>query len=221
MTGLSGSAFEDGQGPDEFIAHGGGSVLKRFDVLQPTGNSIGQMTYGSGQPAASATASFAPAGAVISQERLNALGKKVRVMLSGFSYHTISDNEPPTYPPARVEHVKRILDWIDGLGGTPVGIDPITLATNRLAQNYPNPFNPSTAIRYSIRSPGHVTLRVYDVRGRLVATLVDKEQAPRAEGYKIDWRGRSNTGGNVTSGVYFYRLVAGEFIETRKMVLLR
>jgi YVTN family beta-propeller protein len=90
---------------------------------------------------------------------------------------------------------------------------------NRLEQNMPNPFNPVTTIKYSIAQPERVSLMVYDVSGRLVRTLVDDHQA--ADVYRVTWDGTNNQSQRVASGLYFYRLVAGKFIETRKMLLLK
>jgi len=88
-----------------------------------------------------------------------------------------------------------------------------------LFQNYPNPFNPSTTIRYSIPSnvkseTANVKLVVFDVLGRVVATLVDKQQKPG--NYEVQFNAS-----NFTSGVYFYRLQSGSFVESRKMILLK
>ena len=90
-----------------------------------------------------------------------------------------------------------------------------------LAQNSPNPFNPSTTINYSVAdgSAVHVSLRVYDVRGKLVSVLVDAVKD--AGTYSVFWNGVDNRGNRVASGVYFYRLMAGNFEQTRKMVLLK
>ncbi|MGA2625117.1 MAG: T9SS type A sorting domain-containing protein [Bacteroidota bacterium] len=91
-----------------------------------------------------------------------------------------------------------------------------------LEQNYPNPFNPSTTISYQLPKQSHVTLKVFDVLGREIATLVNGEQAP---GYKsVAW-----SAANAASGVYFCRLVTeavpsghgGSFVETKKLVLMR
>jgi flagellar hook assembly protein FlgD len=87
-----------------------------------------------------------------------------------------------------------------------------------LSQNYPDPFNPSTTILYQLPQAGHVTLRVYNILGQEVATLVDEIQDA---GYKsIEWNGRT-----VASGTYFYRMIAtsGEttFLETRKMMIVK
>jgi hypothetical protein len=96
---------------------------------------------------------------------------------------------------------------------------PEAPAATYLAQNAPNPFNPSTTISFGIASPGRVTLSIYDVSGRLVRTLLDE---PRSAGlYRQTWDGRNAGGATVSSGVYFYRLRAGAFSETKKMVLAR
>ena len=93
--------------------------------------------------------------------------------------------------------------------------------TNALAQNYPNPFNPVTTIRYSIEEQGFVSLRVYDVAGRLVRILVSRMQTPREGGFAVEWDGKNSAGEDVSSGVYFYELVAKNFSQTRKMVFLK
>jgi YVTN family beta-propeller protein len=88
-----------------------------------------------------------------------------------------------------------------------------------LEQNVPNPFNPTTTIRFSIAADSHVRLIVYDVAGRRVRTLVDGNR--RADMYKVDWDGRNDSGQQVATGVYFYRITAGKFTHTRKMLLLK
>jgi hypothetical protein len=88
-----------------------------------------------------------------------------------------------------------------------------------LLQNYPNPFNPETEISYSLPEAAQVRLTVYNVLGRRVRTLVDEYQT---EGQKsVHWDGKDDSGSNVASGIYFYRLHAAEYTETKKMVLMR
>jgi len=91
--------------------------------------------------------------------------------------------------------------------------------TTFLAQNYPNPFNPSTLIRFGLKEAGHVSLRIYDAAGRLVAVLVNESRPAGA--YEALWNGMEKSGSEAASGVYFYRLEAGDFLETRKMILLK
>jgi len=100
---------------------------------------------------------------------------------------------------------------------TPVAVKEKELGqpnTYRLAQNYPNPFNPSTTIRYGLAKSGHVTLKVFNLYGQEIATLVNETKS--AGEYKIQWNPN-----NVPCGVYMYRLRAGEFVQTRKLVLLQ
>jgi hypothetical protein len=88
-----------------------------------------------------------------------------------------------------------------------------------LYQNTPNPFNPATTIRFDLPEATRVRLSVYNVKGELVATLMNRHMN---EGRKeVSWMARDDGGRSVSSGIYFYRLVAGEFVQTRKMVLLR
>ncbi|MCH8010979.1 MAG: T9SS type A sorting domain-containing protein, partial [Candidatus Marinimicrobia bacterium] len=88
-----------------------------------------------------------------------------------------------------------------------------------LKQNYPNPFNPVTSIAYDLSSVTYVTLKVYDLLGRHVRTLVNESQI--AGSYLAVWDGKDNTGGMVSTGIYLYRLETEQFISTKKMVLLR
>ncbi|MDX1700558.1 MAG: T9SS type A sorting domain-containing protein, partial [Melioribacteraceae bacterium] len=83
-----------------------------------------------------------------------------------------------------------------------------------LLQNYPNPFNPSTRIKYSIPKHSNVTLKIFDVLGSEVTTLVNKEQTQGNYEFEFD-------GGELTSGIYFYRLLVGDYMETKKMILLK
>jgi len=91
-----------------------------------------------------------------------------------------------------------------------------------LYQNYPNPFNPSTKISWQLPVSGWQTIKVYDVLGREVATLVD-EYKPAGK-YEVDFNVTQSAWANlpsITSGVYYYRLKSGAFVETRKMILLK
>ncbi|MCX6169916.1 MAG: cohesin domain-containing protein [Ignavibacteriales bacterium] len=83
-----------------------------------------------------------------------------------------------------------------------------------LNQNYPNPFNPSTFIEYSIKNEGLVKVDVYNVLGELVISLVNKQQ--NAGKYKVEWNASQ-----CASGIYFYRINSGEFVQTRKMLLIK
>jgi len=105
--------------------------------------------------------------------------------------------------------------WIGNLWEpTAVHEDGLLVKDYSLSQNYPNPFNPSTKIKFSIKVPGNVTLKIYDVLGREIATLINNEY--QAGSYSIDF----NASG-LSSGIYFYRLESGSFVQTNKMMLLK
>lgn len=88
-----------------------------------------------------------------------------------------------------------------------------------LEQNYPNPFNPSTNIKYSLPAESNVVLKIFDITGQEIKTLVDEFQS---SGYKaINWNGTNNVGQPVSSGLYVYRIEAGKFVESKKMILLK
>ena len=81
-----------------------------------------------------------------------------------------------------------------------------------LSQNYPNPFNTTTTIRYALPAASHVTLKVFDLMGREMEILVDETKQPSY--HKVEWRAE-----NLPSGIYLYRLKAGDYVETKKLIL--
>ncbi len=91
--------------------------------------------------------------------------------------------------------------------------------TFELFQNYPNPFNSSTVISYSLRTNSFVNLKIYNLLGQLVKTLVSENQT--IGNHKITWDGKDGSGNDVSSGVYFYQLKAKDFTSSRKMVLIK
>jgi hypothetical protein len=212
VVGMPGSCFDRGsEGLDVLIAYGGGcSGVNDFDVLEPAGTAQKAMVYLGDDAHAAVLTQFTP----------NSAGDIARVVLEGFSFHTIRDYEPGS-PPARALHLEAILRWLENEVDYPTGVFDRMPMHTALMQNYPNPFNPSTTIRYSIAAQGRVTLKIYGVTGALVRVLADEVQTPRAEGYEAAWDGRNDDGASVASGVYFYRLKAGGEVLTRKALLLK
>ncbi len=88
-----------------------------------------------------------------------------------------------------------------------------------LGQNFPNPFRPATTIEYSMEKEAHVSIRIYDVQGRLVKILVNEKRA--AKTHHVEWDGTNDRGDRVASGVYLYRMVTAGFEQTKKSILLR
>ncbi|MFQ5674985.1 MAG: alkaline phosphatase D family protein [bacterium] len=111
---------------------------------------------------------------------------------------------------------------VRGSGTPPTSVDQAPAVPNHFAlnQNYPNPFNPATRITYELASESRVDLRIYNQLGQEVKALVNF-QKQLAGSHSAQWNGKDNQGRLVGSGVYFYRLNAGAFTESRKMLLLR
>lgn len=91
---------------------------------------------------------------------------------------------------------------------------------NRLGDCYPNPFNPSTRIRFELSRPAVVTLRIYDLQGRLVRTLVENDHLVPGR-YESEWDGRDEREASAAAGVYLYRLVTDGFSASRRMTLMK
>ncbi|MCF8240374.1 MAG: T9SS type A sorting domain-containing protein [Melioribacteraceae bacterium] len=93
------------------------------------------------------------------------------------------------------------------------------VTTYKLEQNYPNPFNPTTQINYQVPEAGFVTLKIYNMLGQEVKTLVSQNIKPGT--YSVSWNGKNNYGDQVSTGVYIYRIETPKFNESRKMILLK
>ncbi len=210
VTGAEGGIFWNGGVPYQFYLYGGCPLLSAFDVLEPMNNGADAllypehegMTYAAGIQCANTNAEEAP----------------VRTLWLGFSWMAIRDA-------VRREPIIRNLVFVKAMSWLNFGLPNQNITGGetpgayRLAQNYPNPFNPVTTIKFDIREKGLVTLRIYNVAGQLVRTLVNGELD--AGSYAEDWNGLNDEGAKVASGVYFYRLEAGVFESVKKMVLLR
>jgi hypothetical protein len=209
VVGEPGSCFDHTLGPDTLIAFGGCPNVNSFDVIAAAGTSAKLASYrGNG----------IDLGAIVGQKTENSLGNDVGVMLSGFGFEFIRDDRPAGVL-ERSHHLHDILTWMENVVAQPVGTGEVAYR-NTLSQNYPNPFNPVTTISFTVKEKAPVSLRIYNVAGQLVRTLVDDTRAPGVV-HRFDWDGRNEAGQAVSSGVYFYKLVAKDFTQTRKMVLLK
>jgi len=95
----------------------------------------------------------------------------------------------------------------------------VEVNTTELIGSFPNPFNPSTEIRFEVQGSRFVKIEVYNIRGQVVRTLVN-DYFPAGR-HSVEWNGTDDRGRTVGSGIYFYRMTAGEFSETRRMLLMK
>gem|GEM_PF-64659 len=130
-----------------------------------------------------------------------------KIALIGFPFETIYPQE------IRYQLMNKLLNFFDYTVSTNQNYSDIPNHYS-LTQNYPNPFNPTTKLSYSIAQSGLVTLKVYDVLGTEIETLINEEKA--AGSFELSW-----DASYLPSGVYFYRLQAEDFTETKKMILLK
>ncbi len=137
-----------------------------------------------------------------------------------YSYREISYDDFENW----IEDVTQLWDstsWLNYFRYLATWDEPVTVKEDKtivnnyhLYQNYPNPFNPSTTINYQIPKISFVTIKIYDVLGNEIATLVNEEKPTGS--YEVDF-----DGSELTSGIYFYQLKAGNFVETKKMILMK
>ena len=144
--------------------------------------------------------------------------QRASLIVSGFSpgTHTVELIDPPgCFSPIMVNCAAGLAKEEDGLWDEEEVLRTPTATS--LFENYPDPFNPSTTISYVLGENSHVTLKVYNVMGQLVKTLVDGEQ--RAGYHEVIWEGKNESGVSVASGVYLYRLTSGSLSDARRMFL--
>ncbi len=176
-------------------------------------------------------------------------GDEFRVMIISTEGKYISPGDKPLFTLESEENFDSVEVSVCDKEGNLMGVEKIFQQESNLPkgyslfQNYPNPFNPATSIQYAVgrkqieaadgglvlsevegrrtadNSAQHVTLKVYNILGQLVKTLVDEEKPPG--GYQVIWDAKDQNGEEVSSGIYFYKLKAKDYTETKKMILLK
>ena len=144
-------------------------------------------------------------------------GDGYKAVFLGFTFENVKTANP--VPNNQKTLVARVVEWFQNSTGIDEADGPISVRL-AIAQNHPNPFNPSTRIAFSVpQSAERATLKIYNVKGQVVRTLID---GPVAAGqHSVDWNGRGDSGKNMSSGVYFARLATGDEVAQRKMTLLK
>jgi hypothetical protein len=200
----------------DWIAYGGCLGINSFDAVTPVGSSvrIAEFTNPNGQPGGydyAAAVANEPAG-----------GNKTVLLPYDLAVVT---NAPGWTPPeefngvaARSIMLADILTWFGETGSSiEVGVD---LPENVLSvSNFPNPFNPSTTIKLNLPKAGDVSMKVFNVRGELVRTLVDGQMV--AGEHSIIWDGKTNSGNQTASGIYFYETRTNGEVKINKMALVK
>jgi hypothetical protein len=147
---------------------------------------------------------------------------EVLVELDDPAATTYQDNDLPTGPHAYymvAVYGDQISEQTNTVNVVTVGNENIQSYTTELNDNYPNPFNPTTEISYSLKKSGPVSIRIFNVKGQVVKTLVNEDQS--AGTHSVTWKGSDNSGKDVSSGVYFYRMTAKDYKSTKKMMLMK
>jgi hypothetical protein len=205
IEGVPGGPF-DGL---SYYAFGGCPYINEFDVLEKTGPGEYALKY----PAHGGSQYYAG----IYTDQLNNAAYPMRTVWAGHSFQYIR-NVTNGFP-VRNQFFLDVMNFFENpLFYSPLAEEEIPKATS-LSQNFPNPFNPSTRIKYSLKEKGLVSMRVYDVSGRLVRVLVNEVQ--EAGSYEAAWDGANDEGRPGATGVYFCRMETRDFERTLKMVMLR
>ncbi|HEX9740301.1 MAG TPA: T9SS type A sorting domain-containing protein, partial [Ignavibacteriaceae bacterium] len=132
------------------------------------------------------------------------------IVFWGFGFESINNNESSI---SRTDVLNTILQWFDGTLDAE-NENPLAVSDYKLSQNYPNPFNPVTVISYQVPVKSFVSLKVYDIIGREIQSLVNEEKD--AGKYEIHFDASS-----LSSGVYFYKIKSDSYSEIKKMVLIK
>ena len=208
ITGVTGGPFQG----LTYFAFGGCPYVNEFDVLEITGPGQYALKY--------PDYNDLPYHAGIYTDQLNNASQPLRTVWVGHSFQYIRNAQNGTL--ARNQFLRQAWNFFEmpvdiDIGGSMADAE-IPKVTS-LSQNFPNPFNPVTRLSFALKEKGPVSLRVYDVSGRLVRILIDEVRD--AGTYEILWDGTNDEGRSIASGIYFCRMEATEYERTLKLVMLR
>jgi len=200
------------QNISSWIAYGGCRIINQFDATTPINTATRQAEF--------ADANGTSGAYGYSAATLNLAANNNRTVHLPYDLMYVM-NDPADIAgglSARVRVLEDVLSYF-GVEGDDNEISDVPVAQKFTVSNYPNPFNPSTKIAFTMPQRGHLTLKIYNVRGELVRTLIDEVREAGAD--HIMWDGSSNQGSQVSSGVYFYEARTGGEVKVEKMALVK
>ncbi|MFH2053875.1 MAG: FlgD immunoglobulin-like domain containing protein [bacterium] len=196
-----------------WVAYGGCFGINTFDAVTVTGG-------------ATRLAEFLDPNGLAGAYTYSAATKKAlvnssRIVSTPYDFMFIYDDpgaKAPAPLSARAQVLKDVLSHF-GIDSNPGDVSDVPDAVAFSSKNYPNPFNPTTKIEFTMPKAGHLTLKIYNVRGELVRTLIDEVRAAGTD--HVMWDGTSDLGSSVSSGVYFYEARYGDEVQVQKMALVK
>jgi len=204
------------QNISSWVAYGGCRIINQFDAVEPinTASRHAQFTDANGAGGAY--------GYSAASLNLGANGNRSVTLPYDFMYIMKDPDETGGKAAAPLSARARLLGDVlsyFGIDSNPEYVSPVPGAEKFAVSNYPNPFNPSTKIIYTMPQRGHLTLKIYNVRGELVRTLIDEVRDKGSD--HIMWDGTNSQGSQVSSGVYFYEARTGGDVQVQKMALVK
>jgi hypothetical protein len=197
-----------------WVAYGGCASINTFDAVTPinTAQRIAQFANSAGNPGG-----YAYSAATLNTVPLD--NARIISVPYDFMYIYTDPNETAQSNglAARTRFLADVLTFFS-VPTNPGDVSSVPGAEKFAVSNYPNPFNPSTTIKYTVAKPGHLTLKIYNVRGELVKTLIDGHVDVSSQ---VEWDGSNNAGAKVSSGVYFYEARMGNEVQVNKMALVK
>ena len=203
-----------------FVAYGSCPNFHEFDAIQVDGSATSHRA--AEFLSANGTAGVYPYAAIVNNDLFtggNPIGSKIVMSIVDFDtwYTPYASSKALAPMPARTSALNEILVYFGHIGGGPS--TPAPEASVFAASNYPNPFNPTTTIKWTIPRAGDLSIKVFNLRGELVKTLV-QGTVTETSGTEL-WSGKDDSGKDVASGVYFYEVRSGSHVQVNKMALVK
>ncbi|MCP3975607.1 MAG: T9SS type A sorting domain-containing protein, partial [bacterium] len=218
------AALEVGGLEPYFWVYGGCPNIRDFSVVEPSGVLSAEAFAWDDDGGTTMVAGILNRDPDGDSSPTSAAGWDNHVVYNPFSYVRVRDSDFALDNGFDLDYARQsvgdVLGLLFGFQANMAPDDAGTVpARTELSGNFPNPFNPKTTIKFALASEEHVHLSVYDLSGRVVKTLVNGSML--ATDHEVVWDGKNENGDRIASGVYFYKLVAGDYTATEKMVMLK